>query len=136
MRIIRVLERIAVALEAQNIFEREILDANQRQHEESAQKSIEWLEWNKQNRAEDLELGRQNRADDLVRIAKEHANFMHSKELDRSVNLQIAEMNVEMQREQVAVVVDFEAKRDQEITKSSRPKRAAKATGPVVEAEK
>ena len=85
MRIIRVLERIAVALEAQNIFEREILDANQRHHKESALKSAEWLEWNKQNRAEDLELGKQNRVDDLARVSKEHANFMHSKELDRSV---------------------------------------------------
>lgn len=133
MRIIRVLERIAKAMEAQNVFEREILESNQRHHDESMKASRAWYDWNKQNRAEDLERIEQNRTEDLARIAREHDDFMHTKELDRSANLQIAEMGAEMQREQIAAVMDFETKTEQEITKSSRPRRATKTT---VEAEK
>jgi hypothetical protein len=54
-QVIKQLTRIADAMEAQNKFEREILEANQRHHDESRVANQAYFEWTKQNRAEDIE---------------------------------------------------------------------------------
>jgi hypothetical protein len=135
MDIIEQLKRIADALEAENNIATHMFDANQRQHDESKESSRAWLEWNKQMRAEDMERSAQNRASDLARVAKEHADLMHSKELDRSVSIRLAEMGIEVQREHDAALLAIDFKREQEVTTKSgtRASRVAKAIGPVMD---